>query len=320
MSCLFIFLRKQLVFITPSDLLKSHSTLVIVKMEKPKFSLSALTSTRGTLHIAQIVMCVVTFAVSYVWGHPLHTYWIYCMVVWGLCPIISLIITIVEMFLIHKLILVFCMDWDDFTTGMAMMASLCTFSCTAMFANFYICRKCIWGWMVTILSAVCCVLYCVETFKDKCDATRSATYLAALPGFIKILEAFIACIILISLIGYVGRPALLWCIVAYVVPLPLTLLTIITNILTKLKKCLPFSIDRFTMIFLVISVLLYISAAILWPTYSFKETHGPKTVRETAVYGASSLLWPSWPMLISALYIADLVLTCLGICGFKRSQ
>lgn len=320
MSCLFIFLRKQLVFITPSDLLKSHSTLVIVKMEKPKFSLSALTSTRGALHIAQIVMCVVTFAVSYVWGHPLHTYWIYCMVVWGLCPIISLIITIVEMFLIHKLILVFCMDWDDFTTGMAMMASLCTFSCTAMFANFYICRKCIWGWMVTILSAVCCVLYCVETFRDKCDATRSATYLAALPGFIKILEAFIACIILISLIGYVGRPALLWCIVAYVVPLPLTLLTIITNILTKLKKCLPFSIDRFTMIFLVISVLLYISAAILWPTYSFKGNPRPKDCPGNSCIWSIQFVVTIMTYVNLGLYIADLVLTCLGICGFKRSQ
>uniref|UniRef100_A0A8C1GZQ6 MARVEL domain-containing protein n=1 Tax=Cyprinus carpio TaxID=7962 RepID=A0A8C1GZQ6_CYPCA len=320
MSCLFIFLQKQLIFITPSDLLKSHSTLVIAKMEKPKFSLSALTSTRGALHIAQIVVCAVTFAVSYVWGKPLHTYWIYCMVVWGLCPIISLIITIVEMFLIHKLILVFCMDWDDFTTGMAMMASLCTCSCTAMFANFYICRKCIWGWMVTILSVVCCALYCVETFRDKCDATRSATYVAALPGFIKILEAFVGCIILISLIGYVGKPALLWCIVAYAVPLPLTLLTIITNILTKLKNCLPFSIDRFTMIFLVISVLLYISAAILWPTYSFKENPRPKDCPGNSCIWSIQFVVTFMTYINLGLYVADLVLTCLGICGFKRSQ
>ncbi|XP_016402456.1 myeloid-associated differentiation marker-like protein 2, partial [Sinocyclocheilus rhinocerous] len=181
-------------------------------------------------------------------------------------------------------------------------------------------RKCIWGWMVTILSAVCCALYCVETFRDRCDATRSATYVAALPGFIKVLEAFVACIILISLIGYVGKPALLWCIVAYAVPLPLTLLTIITNILTKLKNCLPFSIDRFTMIFLVISVLLYISAAILWPTYSFRGNPRPKDCPGNSCIWSIQFVVTIMTYVNLSLYVADLVLTCLGICGFKRSQ
>lgn len=307
----------QLVSITPSDLLKSHWTF---KMEKPKFSPSALTGSRGALHMAQIVVCLVTFVVGYIWGHPSHTYWIYSMVVWGLCPVISLVITIVEMFLIHKLILVFCMDWDDFTTGMAMMSSLCTFSCTMTCANFYICRKCIWGWMITILSAVCCVLYCVEMFKDKCDATRSATYVAALPGFIKILQAFVGCIILISLIGYVGKPALLWCIVAYAIPLPLTLLIIITNILTKLKKCLPFSIDCFSMIFLFISVLLYVSAAILWPIYSFRGNPRPKDCPGNSCIWSIQFVVAFMTYVNLGLYIIDLVFTCCGICGFKRSQ
>ncbi|KAK7123334.1 hypothetical protein R3I93_021678 [Phoxinus phoxinus] len=288
-------------------------------MDKVKFSPSSLKSSRFALHMAQIVVCVVTFVVGYIWGYPSHTYWIYCMVIWGLCPVITLVITILEMFLIHKL-LGLCMDWDDFSTGMAMMSSLCTFSCTVMFANFYICRKCIWGWMVTILSAVCCALYCIETFKDKCDSTRSATYVAALPGFIKILEAFVACVILISLIGYVGKPALLWCIVAYAVPLPLTLLLIITNILTKIKNCLPFSIDRLTMLFLIISVLLYISAAILWPIYSFRGNPRPKDCPGHSCVWGIQFVVTFMTYVNLGLYIIDLVFTCCGICGFKRSQ
>ncbi|TRY96156.1 hypothetical protein DNTS_028348 [Danionella cerebrum] len=287
-------------------------------MDKPTFTPSSLASSRGAIHMAQILLCGITFVVGYIWGHPFHTYWIYSMVIWGLLPIITLVITIVEMFLIHKFILVFCMDWDDFTTGMAMMASLCTFSTTVMMANFYICRTCIWGWIISILSAGCCVLYSVETFRDKCESSRSATYVAALPGFWKILEAFVACIILTSLIGYVGNPALIWCIVAYAIPLPLTLLVIITNILTKLKNCLPFNINLFTMIFLIISVALYISAAILWPIFSFRGNPRPKDCPGNACAWGIQFLVAFMTYVNLVFYILDLIFTCRGICGFKR--
>lgn len=288
-------------------------------MDKVKFSPSALTGRRGCLHIAEILMCALTFGVGYIWSHPFHTYWIYCMVIWALCPLLTLVITIIEMLLIHKLILSFCMDWDDFTTGMAMMSSICTFSCTVMFANFYVCRRCVWGWCVTILSAVCCILYCVEMVRDKCDSTRSSTYVSAFPGLVKILEAFVGCIILISLIGYVGKPALLWCIVAYAVPLPLTLLLIITNIMTKLKKCLPCGIDRFAMVFLVISVVLYASAALLWPIYSFRGNPRPKECPGDSCVWSIQFVVTIMTYINLGLYAIDLIFTCCGICGFRGS-
>uniref|UniRef100_W5LSA1 Uncharacterized protein n=1 Tax=Astyanax mexicanus TaxID=7994 RepID=W5LSA1_ASTMX len=55
-------------------------------MDKIKFTPSALTSSRGALHMLQVIMSVVTFIVSAIRSQPSHTYWIYCMVIWGLCP------------------------------------------------------------------------------------------------------------------------------------------------------------------------------------------------------------------------------------------
>ncbi|KAI4902401.1 hypothetical protein NFI96_001253 [Prochilodus magdalenae] len=287
-------------------------------MDKIKFTPSALTSTRGALHMLQVIMCVLTFIVSAIWGQPNHTYWIYCMIIWALCPLLTLAITVIETLLIHKLILYMCMDWDDFTTGMAMMSSLTTFSCAVIYANFYASIKRIWALVVSLLAFISCFLYCAETFRDKRDSTRSATYLAALPGFLKVLEAFVSCIIFVSLIGYVGKPALQWCIVAYIIPFPIIPIIIVTNIMTKLKKCLPFSIDKLVIIFLIVSVLLYASAAIIWPVYSFRNNPKPKDCPGNSCIWSIQFIVTFMTYVNLALFILDLVFTCLGICGFKR--
>ncbi|XP_049336280.1 myeloid-associated differentiation marker-like protein 2 [Astyanax mexicanus] len=287
-------------------------------MDKIKFTPSALTSSRGALHMLQVIMSVVTFIVSAIRSQPSHTYWIYCMVIWGLCPLLTLFITIIETLLIHKLILYMCMDWDDFTTGMAMMSSLTTFACAVVFGNFYAHIRSPWGLAVTILACITCVLYCIETFRDKRDSSRSATYVAALPGFLKVLEAFVSCIIYVSLIGYRGRPALYVCIVAYVIPFPIIPVIIVTNIFTKLKSCLPFNIDRLVLIFLIVSVLLYVLAAVLWPVYSFRDNPRPKHCPGNSCIWSIQFTVTFFTYLNLLFFILDLVFTCLGLCGFKK--
>ncbi|XP_030626080.1 myeloid-associated differentiation marker-like protein 2 [Chanos chanos] len=287
-------------------------------MDELQFTPSSLLKTRGFLHLGQILTGLLTFIVSGLWPQPLHTYWVYYMIIWLLCPLITLVITVVELFLIHIFILPFCMDWDDFTTGMAMMCALTTFACTVSFAVFYVCLTCVWGLVVSVLSALCCLLYCVEAVRDKMNPTRSASYVAAPPGFLKILEAFVSCIIFVSLTGYVNKPALQWCIVAYVIPFPIIPVIIVTNIMKKLKNCLPFSVDRFVVIFLIISVALYTSAAILWPAFSFHGNPRPLDCPgKTCIWNIQFIVaFMTYVNLI--FFIVDLVCTLLGICGFKR--
>uniref|UniRef100_UPI0037E91344 myeloid-associated differentiation marker-like protein 2 n=1 Tax=Semicossyphus pulcher TaxID=241346 RepID=UPI0037E91344 len=287
-------------------------------LSKAVFTPSTLLSGRGGLHMAQIVLCLVTFVLGLFRGGSSHTYWNYAMFTWAFCPIMTLIITIVEMFKLD-ILLKLCMDWPDFTTGMAMSSSLMTVSVAIFYANFYACLKCLYGIIVSVFALLCGLLYVLEVVKDKFLDGKTGSYLAALPGFVKVLEAFVSCMIFISLSGYRDRVVLILCVIAYAIPFPILPLIIATNILKKLKQCLPFNLDRFVFIFLVISVILYIFAAIMYPIFMFKNNPHPHDCPPSFCIWAIQFMVAFFTYVNLILFILDLVFTLLGICGFKRS-
>uniref|UniRef100_A0A3Q3FBZ4 Myeloid-associated differentiation marker-like protein 2 n=2 Tax=Labrus bergylta TaxID=56723 RepID=A0A3Q3FBZ4_9LABR len=282
------------------------------------FTPSTLLSGRGGLHMCQIVLCLVTFVLGLFRGGSSHTYWNYAMFTWAFCPIMTLIITIIEMFKLD-ILLILCMDWADFTTGMAMSSSLMTVSVAIFYANFYACLKCLYGLIVSVFAIVCAVLYVLEVVKDKLLDRKKGSYLAALPGFWKVLEAFVSCMIFISLSGYRDKIALILCVIAYAIPFPILPLIIATNILKKLKKCLPFNLDRFVFIFLVISVILYIFAAIMYPIFMFKNNPRPHDCPPSYCIWAIQFMVAFLTYVNLILFTLDLIFTLLGICGFKRT-
>ncbi|XP_017273846.1 myeloid-associated differentiation marker-like protein 2 [Kryptolebias marmoratus] len=288
-------------------------------LSKTVFTPSTLMSGRGGLHMAQILISVVTFILGSLRGGSSHTYWNYAMFTWAFCPIMTLIITIIEMFKLDIILNMFCMDWADFTTGMAMSSSLMTVSVAITYANFYACLKCLYGWIVSLFAFLCALLYVLEVLKDKFLDKKKGSYLAALPGFWKVLEAFVSCMIFVSLTGYRDKPALVFCVIAYIVPFPILPLIIATNILKKLKTCLPFNLDRFVFIFLVISVVLYIFTAIIWPIYTFRNNLRPKDCPPSYCIWAIQFMVAFFTYVNLILFTVDLVFTLLGICGFKRT-
>ncbi|KAM6964070.1 myeloid-associated differentiation marker-like protein 2 [Tautogolabrus adspersus] len=288
-------------------------------LSKAVFTPSSLLSGRGGLHMCQILLCLVTFVLGFFRGASSHTYWNYAMFTWAFCPIMTLIITIIEMFKLDIILNTFCMDWADFTTGMAMSSSLMTVSVAIFYANFYACLKCLYGLIVSVFAIVCAVLYVLEVVKDKLLDKKKGSYLAALPGFWKVLEAFVSCMIFISLSGYRDKIALIMCVVAYAIPFPILPLIIATNILKKLKKCLPFNLDRFVFIFLVISVILYIFAAITYPIVMFKNNPRPHDCPPSYCIWAIQFMVAFFTYVNLILFTLDLIFTLLGICGFKRT-
>lgn len=288
-------------------------------LSKAVFSPSTLLSGRGGLHMAQIILSLVTFLLGAFRGGSSHTYWNYAMFTWAFCPIMTLIITIIEMFKLDIVLNLFCMDWDDFTTGMAMSSTLMTVSVAITYANFYACLKCLYGWIVSIFAFLCGLVYTLEVVKDKICDKRKSSYLAALPGFWKVLEAFVSCMIFISLTGYRDKPVLYLCIICYVIPFPILPLIIATNILKKLKMCLPFNLDRFVFIFLVISVVLYIVAAIVWPIFMFWKNPRPSDCPASFCIWAIQFMVAFFTYVNLILFTIDLIFTLLGICGFKRT-
>lgn len=288
-------------------------------LSKAVFNPSSLMSGRGGLHIAQIVLCLITFALGMFRGGSSHTYWIYAMFTWAFCPIMTLIITVIEMFGLDIILNMFCMDWGDFTTGMAMSSSLMTVSVAITYANFYACLKCLYGSIVSVFAFLCGFLYMLEVVKDKFLDKKKGSYLAALPGFWKVLEAFVSCMIFVSLTGYRDKPALIFCVIAYIIPFPILPLIIATNILKKLKNCLPFNLDRFVFIFLVISVVLYIFAAITWPIFMFRHNPRPSDCPPSFCIWAIQFMVAFFTYVNLILFTVDLIFTLLGICGFKRT-
>nr|XP_019938404.1 PREDICTED: myeloid-associated differentiation marker-like protein 2 [Paralichthys olivaceus] len=287
-------------------------------LSKAVFSPGTLLSGRGGLHMAQIILSLVTFILAIFRGASSHTYWSYAMFTWAFCPIMTLIITIIEMFKLDIALNMFCMDWPDFTTGMAMSSTLMTVSVAITYANFYACLKCLYGWIVSVFAFLCCFVYTLEVIKDKILDKKKGSYLAILPGFFKVMEAFVSCMIFISLTGYSNKPALIACIIAYAIPFPILPVIIATNILKKLKMCLPFNLDRFVFIFLVISVVLYIFAAIVWPIFMFRNNPRPSDCPPSFCIWAIQLVVAVMTYVNLILFTLDLIFTLLGICGFKR--
>ncbi|XP_076007823.1 myeloid-associated differentiation marker-like protein 2 [Genypterus blacodes] len=283
------------------------------------FSPSTLISSRGGLHMLQMILCLVTFVLGIFKGDGTHTYWNYAMFTWSFCPLITLVITIIELFGLDVILNLFCMDWADFTTGMAMTFTLMTVSVAITYANFYACSKCIYGWLVSISAFLCGIAYALEVLKDKFVDKKKGSYLAAMPGFWKVLEAFVSCMIFTSLTGYHGKFWLGLCVVAYAIPFPILPLIIATNILKKLKKCLPFNLDKFTFIFLVISVVLYVFAAVVWPAGIFRNNPRPNPCPGSFCIWAIQFMVAFFTYVNLILFTLDLIFTLLGMCNFKRT-
>lgn len=120
-----------------------------------------------------------------------------------------------------------------FTTGMAMSSTLVTASVAITYANFYACLKCLYGLIVSLFAFLTAFVYVLEVVKDKILDRRKGTYPAALPGFFKCTDAFVSCIIFMSLTGYRDKPALILCVIAYIIPFPILPVITATNILKK---------------------------------------------------------------------------------------
>lgn len=287
-------------------------------MSQAVFTPSTLMSGRGGLHMAQILLSLVTFILAALRGASSHTYWNYAMFTWSFCPIMTLVITIIEMFKLD-ILLKMCLDWSDFTTGMAMSSTLMTVSVAITYVNFYACLTCIYGLIVSVFAILCALVYTLEVIKDKFLDKKKGSYLAALPGFFKVLEAFVSCMIFVSLSGYRDKPMIIVCVILYIIPFPILPLIIATNILKKLKQCLPFSLDRFVFIFLVISVIVYIFTAIVYPIFMFKGNPRPSDCPASYCIWAIQFMVVFFTYVNLTLFSLDLIFTLLGVCGFKRS-
>ncbi|XP_066546323.1 myeloid-associated differentiation marker-like protein 2 [Amia ocellicauda] len=238
-------------------------------------------------------------------GPSPFSYWNWCMFTWVFCFLMTVVIIVIELLGITLLLKLIQFDWGDFTTGMSILFAIMLLSASVLYAVFYTCSKCVLSLVTTCVSFLCFITYTIEAVMAKMDG--GGGYMSTMPGFLKVLESFISCIIFISLTGYYGKPGMEWCIVVYAVCFPVTLLILIYNILPTLCKPCVFPMNKIAPIFSVVAVLLYVSAAILWPLSAFRNYPRPPDC-ENCLWD-SLLVVTIFTFINLALYILDLIFT-----------
>lgn len=230
----------------------------------------ALTSPVGILRMLEVLLSCIVFSLVASVGHINSSYWAWCMFTWCFCFLITLIILILEFTSLHVKVPI---SWDDFTTAFAMLATLMILAASVIYPTFYVCSFCSRQIAATVLSCLCFIAYAIEVGLTRAKPGEISGFLSTVPGLMKVLEAFVACIIFISL-DTVKDPGLRWCVAVYSLCFIFALLIIILTICRLLALC-PFPFDKFLTGYNVLAVLMYLTAAVIWPIYSFKNNPRP---------------------------------------------
>ncbi|XP_067285128.1 myeloid-associated differentiation marker homolog-like [Pseudorasbora parva] len=229
----------------------------------------SLTVPVGIIRIFEFVLTLITFSLVASIGNINFSFWAWCMFTWCFCCFMTLLIIILELTSLNTKVPI---SWDDFTTAFAMLSTLMLLAASVIYPRFFVHAKNSTGIAATVISWLCFGLYTAEVGLTRAKPGEISGFLSTVPGLLKVLEAFVACIIFISLdSGFYSRHAgLQWCVAVYSICFIIALLIIILTIGRLLARC-PFPFDKFLTGYNVLAVLMYITAVVIWPVYSFEE-------------------------------------------------
>ncbi|XP_030433671.1 myeloid-associated differentiation marker-like [Gopherus evgoodei] len=235
----------------------------------------------GIVRFFEIFLSCTAFSLAAASTHFEGASGAWCMFTWCFCFIVSVLIMVVELFgFSEKLPL----SWDDFTSAFAMLAALMVFTSSIMYpsASTFLTGTCsdsicAYQAAATAMSCVCFVAYAIEVGLTRSRPGDISSFLATVPGLLKVFEAYVACLIF-SLVSdpkpYKIEPGQQWCIAVYSICFIVTLLIIILTI----GRCLtyiPFPLEKVLVGYNALAVLLYLTAAIIWPIFNFRGNPRP---------------------------------------------
>lgn len=227
----------------------------------------SVTTPVGIIRLFEFVLTLITFSLVASQGHTSLPLWAWCMFTWCFCCFVTLLILILEFTSVNTKIPI---SWDDFTTAFAMLSTLMVLAASVIYPAYFVCSNCWIGIAASVLSCVCFCLYAAEVGLTRAKPGEISGFLATVPGLLKVLETFVACIIFICLNSsvYKNFPGLQWCVAVYSVCFIISLLIIILTI-GRLLGRIPLPMDKCMTGYNVLAVLMYLTATIIWPLYCF---------------------------------------------------
>ncbi|KTF83903.1 hypothetical protein cypCar_00020296 [Cyprinus carpio] len=237
----------------------------------------SLTVPVGIIRLFEFALTLITFSLVASEGHNSTSFWAWCMFTWCFCCFMTLLIIILEFTGLNAKVRI---SWEDFTTAFAMLSTLMLLAASIIYPTFYVCSSCPVKIAATVMSCVCFCLYAAEVGLTRAKPGEISGFLSTVPGLLKVLEAFVACIIFICLdSGFYSRfPGLQWCVAVYSICFIVSLLIIILTIGRSLAR-IPIPLDKCLTGYNILAVLMYLTAVVVWPVYSFKYIQKPPVCR-----------------------------------------
>uniref|UniRef100_A0A8C6FMB3 MARVEL domain-containing protein n=1 Tax=Moschus moschiferus TaxID=68415 RepID=A0A8C6FMB3_MOSMO len=132
-------------------------------------------------------------------------------------------------------------------------------------------------------SCIASVLYVIEVAGMRAwyELKEIFFYVHTMRALLKVLETFVAGVIFAFLSSpslYLHQPALEWCVAVYSICFILAAVVLLLN-LAEWEYRLPVPFPLFQLVLTLLSVLLYVSALVLWPLYQFSEELGGQPQR-----------------------------------------
>ncbi|CAL8272109.1 unnamed protein product [Lota lota] len=237
-------------------------------------NLGTLAAPVGIVRLLQVVFTCISFSLVASLGHNDFSYWTWCMFTWCFCFCITLLILFLEFTSLNARLPI---SWNDFTTAFAMLATLMVLAASVIYPYFFACSSCGRQIGATVTSCLAFILYATEVGLTRAKPGEISGFLSTVPGLLKVLEAFVACIIFISLKSdhYSALPGLQWCVAVYSVCFIFALLIIVFTI-SSLLTLFPAPFDKLLTGGNVLAVLMYLTAVVVWPLYSFQNNPRPQ--------------------------------------------
>ncbi|XP_069004726.1 myeloid-associated differentiation marker homolog [Embiotoca jacksoni] len=253
------------------------------------------------VRILEVIFTCISFCLVASVGHTTDTFWTWCMFTWCFCSCVSLLILVLEFYGWKDKLPI---SWCDFNMAFAMLPTLMMLTASIIYPVYFTHSGNSRQIAASVISCLTCILYCFEVGLTCTKLWEDGGFLSTVPGLLKILEAFVACIIFICLDEnqYNHFPGLQWCVAVYSICFIFALL-VITSAICRLLLPFPSSFKKVLKVCNVLAVLMYITAVVIWPLYSFKNNPKPS-------YCGSSVSCP-WNKLVVITF-----LTCFNLVAY----
>lgn len=227
----------------------------------------------GVLRIVATVLTCLTFILVATVGHVSSSYWAWCMFTWCFCCFFTLLILVLEFTTLSSKL---PLAWEDFTTAFAMLAALMCLSSSVIYPVFFTCAACPRQIGASVVSWLCFCVYTAEIVWTRLRPRgETIGFLSTKAGIMKMLEAFLACLIFMSLeVGQYQSPGLQWCVAVYSLCFIFAVLIILLTI-GQMTLIFPLSFDKIVVVHNIVAALMYLSAIVVWPLLSFRGNPRP---------------------------------------------